>query len=206
MGWLSGMNKMCDLSNQPGHWMNGELKSGMNETAREQWFHRGRWSARAVRNETSKLLMGHFAVQHTTKSLDKYVGPGHCTSMNCSFICSFFPFGMLQCIVVCEHSSLHWEGSGALAASFPLLIGPPVLRHHLVLHHPPVLHHHLVGFKCTSQDFVGRTVVFSEKWKAKQYQMTFYCHISIFFSMTLSRKRSSSHPSELYFWRQNRQS
>ena len=87
MGWLSGMNKMCDLSNQPGHWMNGELKSGMNETAREQWFHRGRWSARAVRNETSKLLMGHFAVQHTTKSLDKYVRSGLCTSMNCSFIC-----------------------------------------------------------------------------------------------------------------------
>ena len=75
-----------------------------------------------------------------------------------------FPFGMLKCIVVFEHSSLHWEGSGALAASFPLLIGPPVLRHYLV------------AFKCTSQDFVGRTVVLSVKWKEKQYQMTFDCH------------------------------
>ena len=46
---------------------------------------------------------------------------------------------------------------------------------------------YLVRFKCTSQDFVGRTVVFSEKWKAKQYQMTLYCHISTFFSMTLSK-------------------
>ena len=46
---------------------------------------------------------------------------------------------------------------------------------------------YLVGFKCTSQDFVGRTVVFSEKWKAKQYQMTSHCHISTFFSMTLSK-------------------
>ena len=112
---------------------------------------------------------------------------------NCLFICwksqnwvSFWNVAV-QCIVLFEHSSLHWEGSGALAASFPLLIGPPSLHHHLVLHHPPVLHHHLVGFKCTSQDFVGRTVVFSEKWKAKQYQMTSHCHISTFFSMTLSK-------------------
>ena len=36
MRWMPGMSKMCDFSKQPGHWMNGELKSGMNETAREQ--------------------------------------------------------------------------------------------------------------------------------------------------------------------------
>ena len=66
-----------------------------------------------MRNETSKLLMGHFAVQHTTKSLDKYVGPGHCIVLQLivgSYVENHkikFLFGMLQCIVVFEHSSLH---------------------------------------------------------------------------------------------------
>ena len=168
MGWLSGMNKMCDLGKQTGHWMNGELKSGMNETAREQWFHRGRWSARAVRMKQANCWWGtlrsNTLQSHWTSMLDLDI------VLQCivrSYVENHkieFPFGMLKCIVVFEHSSLHWEGSGALAASFPLLIGPPVLRHYLV------------AFKCTSQDFVGRTVVFSVKWREKQYQMTFDCH------------------------------
>ena len=58
---------------------------------------------------------------------------------------------------------------------------------------------YLVGFKCTSQDFVGRTVVFSVKWKEKQYQMTLTVIVSQFFTLTIFLKRSLSHHSELYF-------